>query len=469
MIFDVLVIGETPAAMSSAALLARKGLKVAWILPVSKVGEESPHGLKVPDVMWDLLPQTLVRHILSRLGVPYKHLEKSEKRGSGLQLVAPEFRTGFLDGVGELRRELKRIFAVDSGDLEKIFPKQRVSDEDFLQRYWGTVLKDDAKSKRTSRLSFLTGGESLSVRPFGVEGMRVGPELRRFFELVFYSQSYIYQWIFPTSLVRHFAGNLANLNIFAQGRLVSPERIFQEVFHMGEGVLFKAGRDAVLELHQEKGISLWLGKDEVVNGTLCLVTASPQEIPSLYEGIHLPRRWFGREKGEEGGYRLANILFSIDARGIPGGMGENLLLYLAPATEPFTPSDLACLSFERTGDPAEIEGHLSVFYEGEVPQDHLDVWAHEQIKRLEGLFPFMVPHIEVKSVFLSQESPMAVNHYYYSSTRKRRLGSPWMREGGLGKNLYFIGRRQLDYLGLEGEIITSLKAYHWVLDRLSKL
>ncbi len=115
MIFDVLVVGETPAAMTAAALLVRKGLKVAWVVPsLSGEGREVVRP-KVPDIVWDLLPQPLVREMLERLGVPYKHLEKSERRGGGIQMVSPEFRTGALDGILEIRHELKRIFGLDPG------------------------------------------------------------------------------------------------------------------------------------------------------------------------------------------------------------------------------------------------------------------------------------------------------------------------------------------------------------------
>ena len=469
MIFDVLVVGETPAAMTAAALLVRKGLKVAWVVPsLSGEGREVVRP-KVPDIVWDLLPQPLVREMLERLGVPYKHLEKSERRGGGIQMVSPEFRTGALDGILEIRHELKRIFGLDETDLARIFPEIQPGGEEFLKKYWGQIFKRGG-AKKTQPLSLLAPGESIAPSPFSVDGLRIEPSLRRFFELGIYSQSYVCQWVFPKSLVRHFLHNLGNLNLFAQGRLVSPEEIFKEVFQMGGGEIFAAGVETLLEPRREKGISLWLNKDEVVNGTVCLMAVSPEEAPELYENLHVPhRRWHMKEELEEMTYKIANILFSIDAKGIPGGMGENLTLYTGMATEPFTPLDLAFLTLEKTEESGTYEGHYTVFYEGELGEEELEGWTSEQIRRLDRLFPFMTTFLTVETVFVSGEHTLSSGDYFYYGTRKRRLGAVGIKEGAFGKNSYYIGRRQLDYMGLEGEIITAFKAVQWVLDRLTKL
>ncbi len=462
MIFDVLVVGETPAAMSSAALLARKGLKVAWVVS----SEEACWRSKAPDLIWDLLPQRLVQNILNRMGVPYKHLEKSESHGSGIQIVTPEFRTASLDGEDEFRRELKRVFDLGNLEIDKILPKHATEESDFLNRYWGGILRDDGV-KKTFPLSLLNTGEAINLRPVGVEGIRLEPSLRRFIELVVYAQSYLFQWVFPNALVKHFIGNLARLNIFAQGRLVSPEKIFQEVFQMGGGEVFYAEEGMALEPHHEKGVSLWMGKDDVLNGTLCLVAVSPEEAPALFERIHIPKRWQVKG-GLEEAFKIAQIVFSIDAMGIPGGMGENLLLYTGTASEPFEPSQLACLSFEKYEMPGKIVGHYTVFHEGSIGEEGARDWGREQVNRLASLFPFMTTFIDIEDV-VEPGRTLSSSQYYYATTRKRRLGGTRSKEGFLGKNFFFIGRRQLDYMGLEGEILTGLKAYHWALNRLSKL
>ncbi len=473
MIFDVLVVGETPAAMASAALLVRKGLKVAWVVPApSDAGDEKSHANpKVPDVVWDLLPQPLVREVLERLGVPYRHLEKGEHRGGGIQIVTPEFRTCSLDGILEIRRELKRIFGLEDQDLDKIFPRvQAGGGEEFLKKYWGEAFKG-ATIKKSQALSLLGPGESISPSPFQIDGIRSEPALRRFFELGIYAQSYLCQWVFPRSLVRHFLHNLGYLNIFAQGRLVSPEEIFKEVFQMGDGEIFHAETGTFMEFHGEKGISLWLNEvEEVVNGSVCLVAASPEDAPDFFEKLHIPpRRWHAKRDPGETAYAMANIIFEIGPRGIPGGMGDNLILYTGEAEDPFSPLDLAFLTLEKTGESGSHEGHLAVFYEGMVEASQVKEWAGRQIERLEVLFPFMASHITLNDVLTPQGHPMSPARYYYFGTRKRRLGTTWVKDGILGKNAYFMGRRQLDYMGLEGEIVTAFRATRWALDRLTKL
>lgn len=467
MIFDALVVGESPSAMIAASLLTRKGLKVAWVVSLAHVSQ-SGEGIgspRVPDIVWDLLPRDLVRNLLQRLGVPYKHLEK--EGGAGIQIVSPEFRTASIDGVREFRRELKRIFALSGPELDKIVRLEVENHEDeFLNRYWRALFKGSSSIQKRS-LSFFPGGEGIAPQHIDIEGMRLEPPLKRLIELTVFPQSYLGQWVFPRSLVKHFIGNFSRLNVFAQGRLVSPDKIFRRVFQMGGGEIFPGEEGVYLEPHREKGVSLWLNQEEVVNGTVCLVAVSPHEAPEMFERLHLPHRWFGREEAPEG-VRITNITFSMDVMGVPGGMGENLILYTGRATDPFVPEELSLLSLERI-EPTTVEGHYTAFYEGDFPDGDLQKWANRQIRRLENLFPFMTSYIILKNVSVPEGHPLSIGHYFYDTTRKRKLGITKLKEGFLGKNIRYIGRQQLDYLGLEGEIITGIKAYQWVLDRLAKI
>lgn len=470
MIFDVLVVGETPAAMTVAALLVRKGLKVAWVVSPANVSEagEGFVNPRVPALVWDLLPHHLIREVLDRLGVPYKHIEKGERKSSGIQIVSPGFRTALIDGIQEFRRELKRIFGMSDSEMDKILQRKRSDAEgEFLKRYWGPLFRGSLP-KKSQPMAFLSIGEAIAYHPFVMEGIRMRPDLKRLFELAVYSQSYLCQWVFPRSLVRHFIGNLSQLNIFAQGRLVAPDRVLQEVFRMGGGEVFTAEKDIFIEPHNGKGVSIWLNEDEVVNGTFCLMAVSPEDAPQVFEGLNGSRRWFAKEGEDESSYKIANITFSIDAMGIPGGMGRDLILYNGRSKDPFSPLHLSFLSLEGS-DREGYEGNYTVFYNGELKTDDLNNWAERQANRLEDLFPFMTSYITIRDVFVPEGHSLSPKRYFYESTQKRRLGAMRLKEGVPGKNFRYIGRRQLDYMGLEGEIITGLKAYQWAVERLSKL
>ncbi len=468
MIFDALVVGETPSAMFAAALLVRKGLKVAWVISpgyfLRSEGEKNP---KAPDVAWNLLPQTLVRSILQRLGVPFKHLEKEENTGVGIQIVSPEFRTSILDGVSEFRSELKRIFGLKELELDRII-KQELEDsaQEFLSKYWKLLPQVTPKGKRRS-ISLFSCGEGVRLHHLSIEGVHLEPGLRRLIELIAFSQSYLFQWVFPRSLVRHFLYNACHVNIFAQGSLVSPEEIFWEVFQMGGGKLFYTGKEVYLEAHRERGVSLWMGDEEVVNGTICLVAVSPDESPEMFERLDFHHVL--RELSEP--VRLANITFTIDEMGIPGGMGENLILYTGKVKDPFDPEELAFLMLEAS-EAGTFVGHYTVFYNEELldmSDEGLRPWANRQIVRLEKLFPFMTSHITPEKIFISRGHPLSLGPYFYETTRKRKLGVAKQKEGFMGKNIRYIGRDQLDYLGLEGEILTGLQSVRWAMDRLARI
>ena len=467
--FDVLVVGEAPAAMVSATLLVRKGLKVAWVVSPAYLSEEGGRVASpvMPDITWDLLPRVLVQEILHRLGVPYRHLEKEDKQERGLQIVTPEFRTLPIDGLGELKRELKRLFPLGEGEINRVIQEEpEESSRIFLGRIWGPLSHRESKGfKRTFPL--LPVGEGIGPHPISLEGVRLGPTLKRMLEITAFSQSYVNQWVFPQSLVRHFINNLCHLNIFAQGRLVSPDRIFREVFHMGGGELFPGEEGMRVEAHHEKGISLWVNPEEGLNGTVCLIAVSPVEAPEIFESLRVPHRGFEREEGGDIAW-MSNIVFTIDEAGIPGGMRDNLIVYLGKATDPFSPEHLVFLSLEKV-DSGKVEGHTTVFHRKEQGGEDTETWARAQIHRLETLFPFMTSHMEVQGWYGSGGHPLNIGRYFYGQTHKRRLGATLVKKGALGKNIHYIGRRQFDYLGLEGEILTGLMATQWTVDRLAKI
>ncbi len=469
MIYDALVVGENPSAMVAAALLVRKKMKVAWIVSPDHTGPsgEGMGGAKVPDLAWDLLPRKLVESLLQHLGIPFRHLEKDEKMGGGIQVVCPEFRTMSIDGPREFRRELKRIFALSDSEAGRLAGRETENVAgDFLSRYWGPLFKGTPVAKKRS-FPLISTGERVAPQSLNLEGVPLTPSLKRLVELIAFSQSYLSRWVFPRPLVAHFIRNFARLNIFAQGRLISPDQIFREVFQLGGGEIFPGEAGIFLEPHREKGISLWLNSKEVLNGTVCLLAVSPDEAPGIYERLARSPRRHGKEGATEA-TSVTHLVFTLHPRGVPGGMGENLILYTGSAMEPFSPEKLAFLSLERADDQT-IEGHYTVFHAGNPPGEDMGVWAEAQIQRLEGLFPFMTRHLILRKIVRAGDHPLSLRHYFYSATRKRRLGAPERKEGGLGRNVRYIGRRQLDYLGLEGEVISGFKGSAWALDRLSKI
>ena len=116
-----------------------------------------------------------------------------------------------------------------------------------------------------------------------------------------------------------------------------------------------------------------------------------------------------------------------------------------------------------------MEGIMTVFYKEDPPENKQNTWAKNKLKRLEGLFPYMPSRLQIKSLSFPTVHPLFPETYYYGTTKKRRLGTTMLKANNLGENFYFTGRRQLDYLGLEGEILTSLAASDWAMQQLAKL
>lgn len=238
---------------------------------------------------------------------------------------------------------------------------------------------------------------------------------------------------------------------------------------MAGGTLFVEEEKARLEPHQQKGISLWLKDEEVVNGSVCLASVEPETISRMYEGAHIPKRWLSPQKDPEDNFGMASVAFTVPPSGLPGGMEERVIVYLGDASSPFTAENLMFLSFNRGETGLEMAGVMTVFYKKAPPENEKSAWAKNQIKRLESLFPYMPAQLKIKNLSFPASHQLFPETYFYGTTKKRRMGAMILKANTLGENFYFTGRRQLDYLGLEGEILTSLAAVDWVVKRLAKL
>ena len=103
-------------------------------------------------------------------------------------------------------------------------------------------------------------------------------------------------------------------------------------------------------------------------------------------------------------------------------------------------------------------------WDGDIPLHHRDaVMSH-----LTHLFPFLENHIEFTDWNWGEKNARCWSypHYFYGATSAFH----W-RDGivprRISKNLYFTGRENFPYLGVEGEILSGLSAAQEILKKHS--
>jgi monoamine oxidase len=135
--------------------------------------------------------------------------------------------------------------------------------------------------------------------------------------------------------------------------------------------------------------------------------------------------------------------------------GNVLFISLSPkGNETQAPEGRRALTVEGLMELKKWEQTFSVDYQREV------------MKHLCHLFPFLEDHIEFSDFYWANENipKWSYPHYFYETSSDFN----W-REGvvpvSISKRIYFIGKENFPYLGLEGEVLSGFIAAQQILKR----
>jgi hypothetical protein len=170
-------------------------------------------------------------------------------------------------------------------------------------------------------------------------------------------------------------------------------------------------------------------------------------------------------------YVMIPLFLGIREKVIPVGM-KDLLVSMLDLEKPYDNGNVLFLSLSSKGDEAKApEGRRALTVES-----MMDVrkWEHtllvdyqqEVMKHLYHLFPFLEHYIDlVDFQWASDHVPnWSYSHFLYEAT-----SDFYWREGvvpvRMSKNIYFVGKENFPYLGLEGEIFSGLSAAQQILKK----
>ena len=185
------------------------------------------------------------------------------------------------------------------------------------------------------------------------------------------------------------------------------------------------------------------------------------------------RRLSKLEKTISPRYVLVPLFLGIREKAVPVGM-KDLLVSIFDLEKPYEGGNLLFLALSPRGDETKApEGRRALTVESLMPFGQCDsdsVANHREgvMKHLRWLFPFLEDHIEFTDWSCADEhiSHWSYPHFFYETAS----GFHW-REGviptRISRNLYFIGKENFPYLGLEGEALTGLMVGEQILQKLS--
>jgi len=294
-------------------------------------------------------------------------------------------------------------------------------------------------------------------------------EFKEFIKLQLVSWGNLYSDQFSTPFAAHIL--LDEMNDLAPNFDFKKleERILKQFLRYG-GEVEEIDRVKKVEIRWRKGQTLWLDRDRMVIRSRVLIFNSPlhRMLPLLGKKEKGLLKWQERIKPL---YVMIPLFLGIREKVIPVGM-KDLLISILDIEKAYHDGNVLFLSLSRKGDETQAPmGNRALIVESLMElekweQTLLSDYQNGILKHLYHLFPFLESHIDfVDFRWASEQVPKwSYSHFLYGATSDFN----W-REGvvpmKLLKNVYFVGKENFPYLGVEGEIFTGLMVAQQILNK----
>jgi phytoene dehydrogenase-like protein len=471
--FDVIVLGSALGGLIAATLLSRQNHKVLCLKESGYHPSYSREGYRfVPFSnfsekrfklsLWKALSQGLN---LSSLIYDHRLVGKDEARldrsrpAASFQVILPRARVDLFSRGPMFLMEWKREFPKEVAQIENLYNElDRI--QHLLKRRkakegsWSVLpLRPSSPMKRWFSFNFLPK-ERIDERlsPFS-------REFRKFIQLQLISWCNLYSENLPIPLASYLL-----LDGEGEEGVSNIECEKVERYILGRFIQ-SGGRVEEIEGVEKVDIGLWKKRFTLTPKegerrlrSKFLIVNSPLHHVSPFFGRRekLFSKW--REKVRPR-YTLLPLFLGIDEKAVPVGM-RDLLVSILDLEKPYEGGNVLFLSLSHGGDQtAAPEGKRALTVESLIPvgqeeKNSLDEHLIGVMRHVHHLFPFLEDYIEFRdwSWADGQSSQWSYPHFVYETP----FDFNW-QEGivplRMRKNLYFIGKENFPYLGLEGEIL----------------
>jgi hypothetical protein len=294
-------------------------------------------------------------------------------------------------------------------------------------------------------------------------------EFKQFIELqlIFRGNLYSDQW--PMALVAYLLNDESNKTNPHIDFEKLEKSIFDQFFQFG-GRVEEIEKVEKVDQEWRKGFILSSDAGEGAFQSEFLIINSP--LHRVLNFVSRKRKELSKwEKRIHPRYVLFPFFLGIREKGVPVGM-KDLLVSILDLGKPYDEGNVLCLSLSAKGDETKApDGKRALTVESLIP---IDKWNpsslkdHQEkvMKHLSYLFPFLENHIEFVDFQWASEqvSRWSYPHFLYET----KSDFHW-REGvvpnRLSRNLFFVGKENFPYLGLEGEILSGLMVAKEIVKR----
>lgn len=423
---------------------------------------------------------SLLEKVSYALNLPFLSSDQKERRKVETKLERPEQRVAFQVILPKSRIDLACHRPMFRMEWKREFPKEVAQIENFYREMDRIQhLLDKMKIQESSWSKFPVRQPSLIKRWFSFRSLPMrkmderlslfSKEFREFIRLQLMSWGSLQPYQLPVSLATYLLLNGEGED-WANVELERVERsIFEKLIQSGGRVEEIEGVERV-DISWRRRFTLKLkGETRPIRSKFLIINSPLHRLSSLFgRKERLLSKW--RETIQPR-YALLPIFLGIDEKVVPVGMSD-LLVSMFDLEKPYGGGNVLFLSLSKKGDEtAAPEGKRALVVQSLMPlgrgdQTSLDKSLEGIMKHLYHLFPFLENYIEftdgswADGQFLRWSYP----HFIYEATRDLKWG------GGvvplrISRNLYFVGKENFPYLGLEGEIHSGGMVAKEILER----
>jgi len=482
---EIIIIGSGLGGLVAGTLLAKRDHSVLLLKESGYQRSYREKGYRfVPfsSLSEKLLKPTFIEKVSQTLNLPRFTISPEEQKGDKGNLNIQKQKVAFQVILPKARVDLYSQRSQFQRELSREFPKEVFQIDGFYKEMENLRhLLMNMKIKEGPRALFPLRPHSMAKRwlPFqliskkGIDErlLLFSTEFRQFIQLQLIFWGNHISDRFPLALAAYILLSDEEPNELISGVDVEKleDKILEEFVQVG-GRVEEIERVDQVKKKWRKGFIVSLEGGQKLFQTKLLILNSPlHHLSNLMEGGEKRlSRWQKRVQPQ---YVLLPLFLGIREKVIPVGM-RDLLVSVLDLNRPFDGGNFLLLSLSSKGDETDApEGRRALTVESLIPFEdwnRTSLEGHQKnvMRHLEHLFPFLDRYIDFTDFNCADEQ---VQHWSYNHFLYQTNSDFHWREGvvptRISKNLYFIGRENFPYLGLEGEGFSGMMAAGQILKK----